>query len=313
MWMVTPSWWATTSLWQKNLNSKGDILKENILKKIKSDYATFSKSQRLIADFVLNNFAEASVMTASKLAETVKVSESTVVRFATELGYLGYPEFIAELTEYVRSESNLIKRTESLLALVKDEDVLKTVMNSDSDNIKLTLQNINKDQFDGAADAILNANKIYIVGVRSSACLASFAEFYFSMLFDNVYLLQANSVSDIFELVIRADEKSVVLGISFPRYSKRTVKAMSIAKSKGAKLIALTDSEKSPIAKDADYLITAKSEMVSFVDSLVAPFSVLNALIVKLVLKKKDEVLHTFEELENIWEEYEVYDKYNKL
>lgn len=288
-------------------------MKDNILKKIKRDYATFSKSQRLIADFVLNNFAEASVMTAGKLAETVKVSESTVVRFATELGFLGYPEFIAELTEYVRSESSLIKRAESISTIIKDSDVFKTVMNSDADNIKLTMQNINKEQFDGAADAILNAEKIYIVGVRSSACLASFAGFYLSMLFDNVHLLQANSVSDIFEQVLRADEKTVVLGISFPRYSKRTVKAMNIAKGKGAKLIALTDSPKSPIAKDADYVITAKSEMVSFVDSLVAPFSVLNALIVKLVLKKKDEVAHTFEELENIWEEYEVYDKYSKL
>ena len=288
-------------------------MKDNILKKIKRDYATFSKSQRLIADFVVNNFAEASVMTAGKLAETVKVSESTVVRFATELGFLGYPEFIAELTEYVRSESSLIKRAESISTIIKDSDAFTTVMNSDADNIKLTMQNINKEQFDGAAEAILNAEKIYIVGVRSSACLASFAGFYLSMLFDNVHLLQANSVSDIFEQVLRADEKTVVLGISFPRYSKRTVKAMNIAKGKGAKLIALTYSPKSPIAKDAVYVITAKSEMVSFVDSLVAPFSVLNALIVKLVLKKKDEVAHTFEELENIWEEYEVYDKYSKL
>jgi len=288
-------------------------LKDNIFERINQNYNSFSKSQRLIAEFVLNNYSQASAMTAAKLAETVKVSESTVVRFATELGYDGYPGFIAELTEYIRSESSLLKRTESLFNTIKDNNVLKTVMNSDADNLKLTMQKINKDEFDGAVEAILNAEKIYIVGIRSSACLASFAGFYFSLLFDNVNLVHANSVSDIFEQVLRADEKSVVLGISFPRYSQRTVKAMSIAKSRGAKLIALTDSDKSPIAREADYLLTAKSEMVSFVDSLVAPFSVLNALIVSLVLKKKDEVSHTFEELENIWEEYEVYDKYSKL
>lgn len=289
------------------------FLKDNIFERIDKSYGSFSKSQRLIADFVLSDYSLASTMTAAKLAETVKVSESTVVRFATELGYDGYPEFVGELMEYIRSESTLIKRTESLSTIMKDNNVLTTVMNSDADNLKLTMQKINVKEFDGAVEAILNAEKIYIVGVRSSACLASFAGFYFNLLFDNVNLVHANSVSDMFEQVLRADEKTVVLGISFPRYSKRTVKAMQIAKSKGATLIALTDSVKSPIAEEADYLLTAKSEMVSFVDSLVAPFSLLNALIVKLVLKKKNEVTQTFEELENIWEKYDVYDKYRKL
>lgn len=288
-------------------------MKDNVYERINKSYSSFSKSQKLLADFVLKNYSLVSNMTAAKLAETVKVSESTVVRFATELGYDGYPEFIAELTEYIRSESSLLKRMESLSTVMADNDVLTTVMNSDTDNLKLTMQKINKDEFDGAVKAVLDAEKIYIIGVRSSACLASFAGFYLNLLFDNVQLVHANSVSDIFEQVLRANEKSVVLGISFPRYSKRTVKAMQIAKSKGAKLIALTDSEKSPIANNADYILTAKSEMVSFVDSLVAPFSVLNAFIVELVLKKKDEVGKTFEELENIWEEYEVYDKYDKL
>lgn len=288
-------------------------MKDNIFERIDKSYGSFSKSQRLIADFVLSDYSLASTMTAAKLAETVKVSESTVVRFATELGYDGYPEFVGELMEYIRSESTLIKRTESLSTIMKDNNVLTTVMNSDADNLKLTMQKINVKEFDGAVEAILKAEKIYIVGVRSSACLASFAGFYFNLLFDNVNLVHANSVSDMFEQVLRADEKTVVLGISFPRYSKRTVKAMQIAKSKGAKLIALTDSVKSPIAEEADYLLTAKSEMVSFVDSLVAPFSLLNALIVKLVLEKKNEVTQTFEELEGIWEKYDVYDKYRKL
>ena len=288
-------------------------MKDNIFERIDKKYDSFSKSQRVIADFVLNSFSAVSNMTAAKLAETVSVSESTVVRFATELGYEGYPEFIAELMEYIRSESTLIKRTESLSTVMKDNNVLTTVMNSDADNLKLTMQKINVKEFDEAVEAILKAEKIYIVGVRSSACLANFAGFYFNLLFDNVNLVHANSVSDMFEQVLKANEKSVVLGISFPRYSKRTVKAMQIAKSKGAKLIALTDSSKSPIAIGADYLLTAKSEMVSFVDSLVAPFSVLNALIVKLVLKKKNAVISTFEELENIWEEYDVFDKYSRL
>ncbi len=289
------------------------MLKDNVFERINKNYDSFSKSQRIIADYVLKNYSAVSNMTAAKLADTVKVSESTIVRFATELGYGGYPEFIGELMEYIRSESTLIKRMESLSNAMENNDVLTTVMNSDMDNLKLTMQKINRDELDAACEAVLNAEKIFILGVRSSACLASFAGFYFNLLFDNVHLVHANSVSDMFEQIMRSDEKTVVLGISFPRYSRRTVKAMQIAKSKGAKLIALTDSVKSPIAAEADYLLTAKNEMVSFVDSLVAPFSVLNAFIVKLVLKKQNEVVHTFEELENIWEEYEVYNKYGKI
>ena len=213
----------------------------------------------------------------------------------------------------MRSESSIIKRMESLSTVMENQDTLRTVMNADIDSLKKSVNKIDKDQFSKAVDAILNAKKIYILGVRSSACLASFAGFYFNMLFDNVRLVQTNSVSEMFEQILKVDTDSVVFGISFPRYSKRTVKAMEYSKSKGAKVIALTDSEKSPIAKNADYLITANSEMVSFVDSLVAPFSVLNALIVELVMRKKGELQTSFEQLEKIWEEYQVYDKLDEV
>ena len=281
----------------------------NILTRIKEQSATFTKSQRRIADYLLNHYAQAANMTASKLAETVSVSESTVVRFATELGYLGYPELNAALSEYLRSESSMLHRMESVSLALENQDVVSKVIHSDIENLKTTLQKLNRDGFDEATDALLNAKNIYIIGFRSSACLASFLSFYCNLLFSNVRLVQTNSVSEMFEQILRVEKGDVVFGISFPHYSRRTVKAMEFAKSRGATVIALTDSEKSPIAPFSDCLMTAKSEMVSCVDSLVAPFSVLNAFIVSLALKKQNEVATAFEELEAIWDEYEVYDK----
>ena len=288
-------------------------MNDNIITRINKNYETFSKRQKLIADFVNNNISQAANMTAAKLAETVGASESTVVRFATELGYLGYPEFIEAVWEYMRSKSSMMKRMESLSSVIENQDTLLTVMNSDIDSLKKSALKIDKEQFSKAVDAVLNAKKIYILGVRSSSCLASFASYYFDMLFDNVKLVQTNSVSEMFEQILKVDKDSVVFGISFPRYSKRTVKAMEYSKDKGATVIALTDSEKSPIAPFSDYLITANSEMVSFVDSLVAPFSVLNAFIVELVMRKKGELQTNFEQLEKIWEEYQVYDKLDEV
>ncbi len=288
-------------------------MNDNIITRINKNYESFSKRQKLIADFVKENISLASNMTAAKLAETVGTSESTVVRFATELGYLGYPEFAEAVSEYMRSKSSIIKRMESLSTVIENRDTLRTVMNADIDSLKKSAAKIDKEQFSKAVDAVINAKKIYILGVRSSACLASFAGFYFNMLFDNVKLVHTNSVSEMFEQILKVDSDSVVFGISFPRYSRRTVKAMEYSKDKGATVIALTDSEKSPIAPFSDYLITANSEMVSFVDSLVAPFSVLNAFIVELVMRKKGELQSSFEQLEKIWEEYQVYDKLDEV
>ena len=281
----------------------------NILARIKEQSANFTKSQKRIADYLTNHYAQAANMTAFKLAETVSVSESTVVRFATELGYLGYPELNAALAEYLRSESSMLRRMESVSLALENQDVISKVIQSDVDNLKTTLQQMNRKSFEEATEALLNAKNIYIIGFRSSACLASFLGFYCNLLFSNVRLIQTNSVSEMFEQILRVKEGDVVFGISFPRYSRRTVKAMEFAKSRGATVIALTDSEKSPIAPFSDCLMTAKSEMVSCVDSLVAPFSVLNAFIVSLALKKQNEVESAFEELEAIWDEYEVYDK----
>ena len=282
---------------------------KNILSRINENYRFFSKSQKLIADYILNHFDKAANMTASKLAEIVSVSESTVVRFATELGYLGYPEFTEALLEYLRNESTIIKRMESVSQTLENQDILTKVINWDIDNLKSSLQKTDRESFDSAVNAILNANKIYILGVRSSACLASFLGFYFNLIFDNIRLVHTTSVSEMFEQILRVKEGDVVFGISFPRYSKRTVRALEYAKSRGATIVSLTDKKKSPLAPFTDHLITANSEMVTFVDSLVAPMAMINALIAAIIIKKKDEVKHTFEELESIWEEYEVYDK----
>jgi DNA-binding MurR/RpiR family transcriptional regulator len=281
----------------------------NVLNIIKKQYDSFSKSQKLIADYILENFSMAANMTASKLAEIVLVSESTVVRFATELGYLGYPEFTDALLDYIRNESTIIKRMESISVALENQDLLSTIINSDINNLKSTLNKVDRGGFDNAVDAILNANKIYILGVRSSACLASFAGFYFNLIFNNVRLVHTTSVSEMFEQILRVEKGDVVFGISFPRYSRRTVRALEFAKSRGATIVSLTDTPKSPLAPYTDCLITANSELVTFVDSLTAPLSILNALIAALVMKKKDEVTHIFEELEQIWEEYQVYDK----
>lgn len=281
----------------------------NVLNIIKKQYNSFSKSQKLIADYIIENFSLAANMTASKLAETVLVSESTVVRFATELGYLGYPEFTDALLDYIRNESTIIKRMESISVALENQDLLSTIINSDINNLKSTLSKVDRSGFNNAVDAILNANKIYILGVRSSACLASFAGFYFNLIFNNVRLVHTTSVSEMFEQILRVEKGDVVFGISFPRYSRRTVRALEFAKSRGATIVSLTDTPKSPLAPYTDCLITANSELVTFVDSLTAPLSILNALIAALVMKKKDEVTHIFEELEQIWEEYQVYDK----
>jgi DNA-binding MurR/RpiR family transcriptional regulator len=284
-------------------------MNNNVLNKIKNQYGSFSKSQKLIADYILENFSQAANMTASRLAEIVLVSESTVVRFATELGYLGYPEFTDALLDYLRNESSILKRMESISVTLENQDILSTIINSDINNLKSTLHKVDREGFNSAVDAILNAKKIYILGVRSSACLASFAGFYFNLIFDNVRLVHTTSVSEMFEQILRVGEGDVVFGISFPRYSRRTVKALEFAKSRGATIVSLTDTPKSPLAPFTDCLITANSELVTFVDSLTAPLAILNALIAALVIKKKDEVNHIFEELEQIWEEYQVYDK----
>ncbi|HHW32418.1 MAG TPA: MurR/RpiR family transcriptional regulator [Clostridiaceae bacterium] len=285
---------------------------QDLVAKIKNGMRDFSKGQRMIADYILNNYDKAAYLTAAKLGEAVGVSESTVVRFAVELGFEGYPKLQKEMQEMVKSRLTSLQRFEMASSRISEENILKSVLQLDMEKIKLTMEEINKESFERAVEKLLKAKKIYILGVRSSAALASFLGFYFNLLFDNVRLIHTTSVSEMFEQVMRASEGDVVVGISFPRYSKRTVKAVQYVKSQGATVVAITDSKDSPLANYADELLIARSDMASFVDSLVAPLSVINALIVAIGIKKKDEIYQVFDKLERIWDEYQVYEKYDE-
>ena len=248
-------------------------------------------------------------MTASRLGATVGVSESTVVRFATELGYDGYPHLQRALQEMIRNKLTSVQRMEVSSDRMGGRDVLQTVLHADMDMIRMTLDEIDRDAFQGAVDALTGAKRIYILGVRSASALANFVGFYFNLLFENVTLVHTNSVSEIFEQILRVGPGDVLLGISFPRYSKRTLSAMRYAGDRGARVVALTDSHLSPLARVADHVLLARSDMASFVDSLVAPLSVINALIVAVGMSRRGEIEQTFNRLERIWEEYDVYEK----
>ena len=281
----------------------------DLITKIQSELPGFSKGQKQIARFILEHYDKAAFMTASRLGVTVGVSESTVVRFATELGYDGYPHLQRALQEMIRNKLTSVQRMEVAGDRMGGRDVLQTVLHADTDMIRVTLDEIGRDAFQGAGDALMGAKRIYILGVRSSSALASFLGFYFNLLFENVTLVHTNSVSEIFEQVLRVGPGDVLFGISFPRYSKRTLSAMKYARDRGAKVIALTDSQLSPLARVADHVLLARSDMASFVDSLVAPLSVINALIVAVGMSRRDEIEQTFNKLERIWEEYDVYEK----
>lgn len=281
----------------------------DLITKIQSELPGFSKGQKQIARFILEHYDKAAFMTASRLGVTVGVSESTVVRFATELGYDGYPHLQRALQEMIRNKLTSVQRMEVAGDRMGGRDVLQTVLHADTDMIRVTLDEIDRDAFQGAVDALMGAKRIYILGVRSSSALASFLGFYFNLLFENVTLVHTNSVSEIFEQVLRVGPGDVLFGISFPRYSKRTLSAMKYARDRGARVIALTDSQLSSLARVADHVLLARSDMASFVDSLVAPLSVINALIVAVGMSRRDEIEHTFNKLERIWEEYDVYEK----
>ena len=281
----------------------------DLITKIQSELPGFSKGQKQIARFILEHYDKAAFMTASRLGVTVGVSESTVVRFATELGYDGYPHLQRALQEMIRNKLTSVQRMEVAGDRMGGRDVLQTVLHADTDMIRVTLDEIDRDAFQGAVDALMGAKRIYILGVRSSSALASFLGFYFNLLFENVTLVHTNSVSEIFEQVLRVGPGDVLFGISFPRYSKRTLSAMKYARDRGARVIALTDSQLSPLARVADHVLLARSDMASFVDSLVAPLSVINALIVAVGMSRRDESEQTFNKLERIWEEYDVYEK----
>ena len=284
-------------------------MNRDILTVIQENMSTFSKGQKRIANYILESYDKAAFMTASRLGKTVSVSESTVVRFAAELGYDGYPSMQRSLQKMIRNRLTSVQRIEVSNDRIGDQDLLSSVLQSDIEKIRLTLEEVDRQSFDRAVDAIVSARKIYIMGVRSSASLATFLSFYFNLIFDNVISVAANTASEVFETMLRVGAEDVVIGVSFPRYSSRTVQAMNFARDRGATTIAITDSEASPLAPISNYTLKARSDMAFFVDSLVAPLSLVNALLVAVSRKKNDDLAHTFQTLEDIWDEYGVYEK----
>ena len=287
-------------------------MSQDILSLIRENMGSFSKGQKRIAAFILESYDKAAFMTASKLGQTVNVSESTVVRFAAELGYDGYPSMQKSLQKMIRNRLTSVQRIEMANDQMGD-DVLSSVLRSDTAMIRSTLEELDRTRFNSAVDTVLGAKKIYIMGVRSSTAISRFMAFHLNMIFDNVREISANTTSEIFEQILRVGEGDVVIGVCFPRYSSRTVKAMQYARDRGATVIAITDSEASPVAAKAHITLTAKSDMISFVDSLVAPLSLVNALIVAISQKRNQDVADTFRHLEQIWDEYEVYEKVDPI
>lgn len=297
--------------YKERKNSRGQSLvmgtQNELLLRLDEKYPKFSKGQKKLTDYIRKNYDKAAFFTAAKLGEAVGVSESTVVRYATQLGYKGYPEFQKALEELVRTKLTSVQRIEVTYGRMSKNDVLSSVLHSDIEKIKLTMESIDQNSFNAAVETILNAKKVYIVGIRSCAPLAGFLSFYLNLICDNVVSVQTNSASEIFEQLIRIGEEDVIIGISFPRYSMRTLKALEFASNRKAKVITLTDSIHSPMTIYSSCNLIAKSDMASIVDSLVAPLSVINALVVALCMKKQDVVIDTLTKLEDIWGEYQVY------
>lgn len=283
-------------------------MERDILAKLSRNTGSFSKGQRCIAKYILENYDKAAFMTASRLGRAVGVSESTVVRFAAELGYDGYPAMRKALQDMIHNRLTSIQRIEVAKELMK-EDILDSVLCADMEKLQTTLDECDRGSFDEAVDTLVNAGHVYIVGMRSSTCLANFLGFYLNPLLSNVHIIQDTAVSEVYEQIMRIREGDVFVGISYPRYSSRTVKAMKFAKSLGARAIGITDGRSSPFVGVADTLLFAKCDMVSFLDSLVAPLSLINALIVAVGAKSKEDISQTFKRLESIWAEYNVYEQ----
>ncbi|WP_017415941.1 MurR/RpiR family transcriptional regulator [Clostridium tunisiense] len=283
----------------------------DLMRIIQVKFPRLSKGQKLIAEYILKHYDKAAFMTAAKLGSSVGVSESTVVRFANELDYAGYPELQKALQELIKNKLTTVQRIELSNDFISQDNALKGVLKSDIENIRATLEKINYSAFENSVDSIVNAKKIYIVGLRSSTALADFLGFYLNLVLDNVKIV-SYGMSDIFEQMLNLSQDDCVIGIGFPRYAMRTVEVLTFAKSRNADVIAITDSVLSPLAARADYALIAESNMASFVDSLVAPLSVINALIIAVGLRKKEKISQTFNDLEGIWQEYQIYSYKNK-
>lgn len=283
-------------------------MQNDLLSMLSKGSSKFSKGQRIIAKYILNNYDKAAFMTAGKLGKIVGVSESTVVRFAAELGYDGYPSMRKALQEMIRNRLTSVQRIEVAKDMINDTDLVKSIIGSDIQNLQATMELLKEDNFNKLVDLIVEAKNVYIVGMRTSTALASFLGLYLNLLRGGVNVVQDTAASEIYEQIIRIGEGDLFIGISFPRYSSHTVDAMEFAKKMGAQTAAITDSSASPLDGIAEVCLHAKSDMVSFLDSLVAPMSLINAIIVAVGVRNKKQISGTFERLEKIWSEYDVYE-----
>lgn len=284
------------------------MMNSDILSTLQASLPTFSKGQRLIAKYILEYYDKAAFMTANKLGKTVGVSESTVVRFAVELGYDGYPKMQKALQEMVLNRLTSVQRIGVTNDRIGDQDVVSMVLQSDIEKLRQTGETVSREDFSSAVNAILKAKRVYIMGVRSAAPLANFLGYYLNYMFNNVHII-TNSGTEMFEKIVGITSEDVVIAISFPRYSSSTLRGAQYCRSTGATVIGLTDTRLSPLGQNADHVLVAKSDMVSLVDSLVAPLSVINAMIVAIASKRERELTTTFNALERIWDQYHVYEK----
>lgn len=283
----------------------------DILSILQENISSFSKGQRLLARYIMESYDKAAFMTASRLGKTVGVSESTVVRFATELGYDGYPNMQKAMQEMVLNRLTSVQRIEVTSGRIGDQDVVSSVLQSDADKLRQTSEILDRNEFYAAVQAILNGRRIYVMGARSAAPLASFLGYYLNFMFTNVHVVTVSGCSEMFEKVIDISSEDVVVAFSFPRYSAATAKGAQYCRTTGAKVIGITDSRLSPLGQHCDYVLLAKSDMLSLVDSIVAPLSVVNALLVALASGREQDLAKTFDTLEQVWEEYNVYEKRN--
>lgn len=284
-------------------------MNEDLLKQIEGKLPQFSKSQKLIARFILEHYEKAAYMTALKLGNAVGVSESTVVRFAIELGFEGYPQLQRSLQSHIKNRLTSLQRMDVTRSRIGDEDPVVGVLNQDIDKIRRTLETIDKESFDNAVSTICASKRIYIQGAMSSGLLASFMHYYLRLIFDNVTLVGAVGTAELYQQMIHIGEGDLLIAMSFPRYASGTIEACRFARESGAHIIAITDSDSSPLVQYAHSSLYAYSDMVSFVDSLVAPMSLINALIAMVSATNRCRVEQTFGKLEQLWDSSEVYKK----
>lgn len=284
-------------------------MSNDILSILQAKAPTFSKGQRLIARYITESYDKAAFMTANRLGKTVGVSESTVVRFAVDLGFDGYPSMQKAMQEMVLNRLTSVQRIEVANDRIGNQDVVSMVLQSDMEKLRRTGETLDRDEFRAAVKAILGAKRVFILGVRSAAPLANFLGYYLNYMFNNVHIVTTSGTGEMFEKIVGVNSDDVVVAFSFPRYSTSTVKGAQYCRSTGATVIGMTDTKLSPLGQNCDHVLVTKSDMVSLVDSLVAPLSVVNALVVAIAAQREEELAKRFDSLERIWEEYNVYEK----